>query len=359
MKWWLTTMLTITLPMVPLSDVPLAAEDKIVIAHRGASGYLPEHSLPAKAMAYAMGADFIEQDLVLTRDDRLVVLHDLYLDLVTDVARVFPDRRRDDGHFYVIDFMLAEIRQLALTERRVIKDGQTRPRFPGRFPPGQSSFRISTFEEEIELIQGLNRSTGRNVGLYPEIKSPAFHRQAGRDLSRAVLGVLQAYGYTARDDRVYLQCFDPEELQRLRRELLPELGMDLKLVQLIAETKWETTLVYQDGQTVPYNYDWMQTPGAMTKIAAYADGIGPWMGMIVKMNATRGQLVFSAMVKEAHAAGLVVHPYTFRAEKEFLPPYAVDFDDLLDIFYFKVGVDGAFTDFPDRAVNFLRREKGD
>jgi glycerophosphoryl diester phosphodiesterase len=349
----------LTLAMMPLSVLPVPAQEKIVIAHRGASGYLPEHSLPAKAMAHAMGADFIEQDLVLTRDDRLVVLHDLYLDLVTDVARVFPDRRRDDGHFYVIDFTLAEIRQLALTERLIIKDGRSRPRFPGRFPPGQSSFRISTFEEEIELIQGLNRSTGRNVGLYPEIKSPAFHRQAGRDLSRAVLGVLHAYGYTARDDRIYLQCFDPRELRRLRRELLPELGMDLNLVQLIAETRWGATRVYKNGHSVPYNFDWMQAPGAMTKIANYADGIGPWTEMVVKKNSTREKLVFSSMVQEAHAAGLVVHPYTFRAEKEFLPPYAVDFDDLLDIFYFKVGVDGAFTDFPDRAVNFLRQKQGD
>jgi len=346
------------LAMVPLSVLPVAAQEKIVIAHRGASGYLPEHSLPAKAMAYAMGADFIEQDLVLTRDGRLVVLHDLYLDLVTDVARVFPDRRRDDGHFYVIDFTLAEIRQLALTERRIMKDGRLQPRFPGRFPPEQSSFHVSTFEEEIELIQGLNRSTGRQVGLYPEIKSPGFHRQAGRDLSRAVLEVLHAYGYTTRSDRIYLQCFDPEELQRVRRELLPELGMDIKLVQLIAETEWETTPVYRDGKTVFYNYDWMQASGAMTRIAGYADGIGPWAGMVVTKTSTRAILMFSDMVQEAHEAGLVVHPYTFRADKGLLPPYAADFEDLLDIFYFKAGVDGVFTDFPDRAVNFLRKKNG-
>jgi glycerophosphoryl diester phosphodiesterase len=347
----------LTLAMVPLSVLPAAAREKIVVAHRGASGYLPEHSLPAKAMAHAMGADFIEQDLVLTRDNRLVVLHDLYLDAVTDVARVFPNRGRGDGHFYALDFTLAEIRRLALTERVVIKDGRSQPLFPGRFPPGQSSFRISTFEEEIELIQGLNRSTGRNAGLYPEIKSPAFHRQAGRDISRAVLDVLKTYGYTGRGDRIYLQCFDPEELRRLRQVLLPERGMDLKLVQLIAETRWETTQVYRDGKIVPYNADWMQAPGAMSEIAAYADGIGPWAAMIVKENSTREKIVFSAMVEEAHAAGLVVHPYTFRVEKEYLPAYAADFEDLLNIFFFQAGVDGIFTDFPDRAVDFLRRKQ--
>jgi len=138
MKRCLSTLLT--LAMVPLSVIPAAAQEKIVIAHRGASGYLPEHSLPAKAMAYAMGADFIEQDLVLTQDNRLVVLHDLYLDAVTDVALVFPDRGRRDGHFYAIDFTLAELRRLALTERLVIKDGRSQPRFSGRFPlsPGCS-----------------------------------------------------------------------------------------------------------------------------------------------------------------------------------------------------------------------------
>jgi glycerophosphoryl diester phosphodiesterase len=357
MKRWLSTMLTLPLVMASMSSVPYAADQKIVIAHRGASGYLPEHSLPAKAMAHAMGADFIEQDIVMTRDSRLVVLHDLYLDAVTDVARVFPGRHRRDGRFYCIDFTLTEIRQLALTERRVIKDGQSQPRFPDRFPPGKSSFRISTFEEEIELIQGLNRSTGRNVGLYPEIKSPAFHRHEGRDISLAVLAVLKTYGYTGHGDRIYLQCFDPAELQRLRGELLPEQDMDIRLVQLIAETKWETTRVYTDGQSEPYNYDWMQAPGAMSKIAAYADGIGPWAGMIVKKNATRDRIVFSAMVEEAHAAGLVVHPYTFRLEKEYLPAYAADFEDLLAIFFFKAGVDGVFTDFPDRVVDFLRHNK--
>ena len=357
MKRWLSSILALPLAMVPLTGVPAGGGEKIIIAHRGASGYLPEHSLPGKAMAYAMGADFIEQDLVLTRDNHLVVLHDLYLDQVTDVARVFPDRRRDDGHYYVIDFTLTELRQLALTERLQTTEGKSAPRFPDRFPPGKSSFRISTFEEEIELIQGLNHSTGRNVGLYPEIKSPAFHQREGRDISRAVLGVLKQYGYTRRTDRIYLQCFDPVELQRVRRRLLPQLGMDIRLVQLIAETRWKTTVIYKDGRSIPYDYDWMLNPGAMAKIAAYADGIGPWTGMIVTKDSTRGNPAMSGMVAEAHEAGLVVHPYTFRADPEYLPPYATNFEDMLAIFLYQANVDGVFTDFPDRAVRFLNNQK--
>jgi glycerophosphoryl diester phosphodiesterase len=328
-----------------LSGTPLQAAEKIVIAHRGASGYLPEHSLAAKAAAHAMGADYIEQDLVMTRDDRLVVLHDLYLDHVTDVGRVFPDRGRGDGHFYAIDFTLAEIRQLSMTERVAIRDGRLAPTFPGRFPPGKSAFRVSTFEEEIELIQGLNRSTGREAGLYPEIKAPAFHRQAGRDISRAVLAVLKAYGYTGRGHRIFLQCFDARELQRLRRDLLPEFGMDLRLVQLIGERGWQWSPA-ATGRRSP--------AGALAAIAAYAEGIGPAMALIVDPAATRERLQFSDLVTEARAAGLLVHPYTFRADEAHLPSYADDFEDLLDIFLFKADVDGVFTDFPDRAAALLR-----
>ncbi len=353
MTRWLAALLTAA--MASLTPAMSMAQGKIVIAHRGASGYLPEHSQAGKAMAHAMGADYIEQDLVMTRDNRLVVLHDLTLDQVSDVARVFPRRCRDDGRYYVIDFTLEEIRQLTLTERHEIEDGRPMPRFPGRFPPGMSTFRVSTFEEEIELIQGLNQSTGRTVGLYPEIKSPAFHRHAGRDISAAVLDVLQTYGYTRRSDRLYLQCFDPEELRRLRRELLPARGMDINLVQLMAKTAWETTMVYRGDKPVPYDFDWMLAPGAMETIAAYADGVGPWIGMIVTEGSPRGRLVFAPLVKEAHAAGLVVHPYTLRADMGHLPPYAADFETLLDIFLFQAGVDGVFTDFPDRAVNYLLR----
>lgn len=351
---WLAILLTLA---TVISGAHLPPAEKIVIAHRGASGYLPEHSLPATAAAHVMGADYIEQDLVMTRDSRVVVLHDLYLERVTDVARVFPDRARGDGHFYVIDFTLEEIRRLALTERLSIRGGRLGARFPGRFPPGKSSFRIRTFEEVIELIQGLNHSTGREAGLYPEIKAPAFHRRAGRDISRAVLAVLKAYGYTGRSHRVYLQCFDPQELRRLRRGLMPELGMDLRLVQLIAEKGWKAPPIYGEGSVLSHDLGGQPVGAAMAAIAAYADGIGPWMGMIVGEESTRGRPLISDLAAQARAAGLVVHPYTFRAEKEYVPLYAENFEDLLDIFLFQAGVDGVFTDFPDRAAAYLRMKQ--
>lgn len=328
-------------------------EKKIVVAHRGASGYLPEHSLPAKAMAYAMGVDYIEQDVVMTKDYRLVVLHDHYLDRVTNVATVYPERKRADGRYYAIDFTLEEIKSLEMTEGFKIENGKEVANYPGRFPIWESTFRVHTLEEEIELIQGLNKSTGKNIGIYPEIKAPWFHRHEGKDISLEVLKVLKEYGYTSKEDKVYLQCFDPNEVKRIRYELYPELKMNPKLVQLIAETSWNETMEYNNGEATPYNYDWMFEKGAMAEIAEYADGIGPWNPMLVKDGSTSKNLIISDIVKEAHEAGMEVHSYTFRLDPGTIPEYAASFEDLLDIFYYQVGVDGIFTDFPDRAVDFL------
>ena len=328
------------------------ADDKVVIAHRGASGYLPEHTLPAKAMAFAQGADYLEQDLVMTKDDQLVVLHDHYLDRVTDVADRFPDRARKDGRYYAIDFTLAEIKSLKFSEGFTVENGKKVQTFPGRFPMGKSDFRVHTFEEEIEFIQGLNHSTGKNIGLYPEIKAPWFHHQEGKDIATRVLEVLKKYGYTKKTDKIYLQCFDANELKRIRNELEPKMGVDLKLVQLIAYTKWNETEEQQpDGKWVNYSYDWMFEPGAMEKIAQYADGIGPDYHMLIADSSTNGHIIINGMVKEAHEHHLEVHPFTVRADQ--LPPYAKDVNELYDALYRQADVDGLFTDFPDKAISYL------
>ncbi|CAA2931183.1 Glycerophosphoryl diester phosphodiesterase [Arsenophonus endosymbiont of Bemisia tabaci Q2] len=163
------------------------------------------YTLPAKAMAYAKGAYFLEQDLVMTKDNELIVLHDHYLDSVTGVADRFPGRARKDGRFYAIDFTLPEIRSLKFTQAFQIKDGKTVQIYLNRFPMGKSSFHIHTFQEEIEFIQGLNKSTGKNIGIYPEIKAPWFHKQEGKDISMRVLEILKQYGYSKKNDNVYLK----------------------------------------------------------------------------------------------------------------------------------------------------------
>jgi len=315
---------------------------KVVVAHRGASGYLPEHTMPSKAMAYAMGADYIEQDVVMTRDDQLLVFHDITLDRTTDVATRFPDRAREDGHYYVVDFTLEEIRQLKVSEGFSIRQGEPTANYPARFPMWQSAFAIHTLVEEIELIQGLNKSTGRDVGIYPEIKSPAFHHQEGKDLATEILKVLQHYGYTSKDSKVYLQTFEFDELVRVHDELLPAMGIDVKLVLLIGGDE---------------DSAWMLEEQGIEKISKYADGIGPDKSLIISRNSTKGNLQISKLVEYAHANNMQVHPYTFRLDEGQIPSYADSFEQLLDYFYFGAGIDGVFTDFPDRAVQFLRQRQ--
>ena len=177
--------LVMSVAITSLSSQSLHAQNnKIVVAHRGASGYLPEHTLPAKAMAYAMGADYVEQDVVMTKDDQLIVIHDDTLNRTTDVAEKFPGRARADGEYYAIDFTLAEILTLNVTEGFTVENGQKQQIYPARFPMGASTFKIHTLAQEIEFVQGLNKATGRDVGIYPEIKSPAFHLAEGKDLGQ-------------------------------------------------------------------------------------------------------------------------------------------------------------------------------
>ena len=330
---------------------------KIVIAHRGASGYLPEHSLQSKSLAFAMGADFIEQDLHMSRDDQLIVIHDRYLDRVSDVAEKYPNRARSDGRFYVIDFTLAEIKTLQLTERFKISNNKKVAVFKNRTPLWDKAYSFHTLAQEIELIQKLNRDQHKNVGIYPEIKDPSFYRHEGKDISRVVLQVLKQYGYSRPTDNIYLQSFDPLELQRIHRQLFTQYQMKIPLVQLIAKTNWQLTSHYQDGRAVNYQYDWMLKAGGMQKIAQYAQGIGPWKNMLIAGNSRADNLNITPLLKRAHAAGLQVHPYTFRMDEGRVAKYASSFTDMLNIFYFKLGVDGVFTDFPDKAVELLKDVK--
>ncbi|MGD0958838.1 MAG: glycerophosphodiester phosphodiesterase [Methylomonas sp.] len=308
---------------------PMNYGNVITIAHRGASGYLPEHTLAGKVLAYGMGADFIEQDVLITKDNQAVVLHDLYLEAVTDVADIFPGRSRTDGHFYVIDFSLSELRALNIHERVDPKSGVLA--FPGRFPLNGARFQIATLEEEIALIQGLNKSSGKNIGIYTEIKSPAWHRMQGKDIGKIVLTILNEKGYTESSDNIYVQCFDPDELKRLRFELHSR----LKLIQLIGDN-----LDHESGA----DYEYLQMPAGLNEISQYADGIGPGLTRVVTGRDGSGRLVFSKLVENAHKNGLQVHVYTLR--KDRLPPFTHDFNELLTAL-FEQSVDGVFTDFPD------------
>lgn len=310
-------------------------EKPVVIAHRGASGYLPEHTLEAKVLAYEMGADFLEQDLVLTKDDIPVVMHDIQLETISDVARRFPDRKRNDGHFYALDFTAAEIKQLHANERINAKTG--RAVYPKRFPLGQSTFQIPTLEEELQLIAGLNKTRGRAVGIYPEVKQPAWHRQQGHDPSRIILPILRRYGYAIKRDPCWIQCFEFDEIKRLRTEL----GWEGRLVFLLGGGKRNP-----DGSEGEH---WF-TPAGLAEISQVADGIGPSLGAIV-WGTSRNDRKVTELVKNAHATHLVVHPYTLRADD--LPRFTDSMDDALGLLFGEAKIDGLFTDFPDQAVHWV------
>lgn len=283
-----------------------AAAEKAIIAHRGASGYLPEHTLAAYAAAYVQGADYLEPDLAITRDGVLVCLHDMTLDATTNVAEVFPGRARPDGKHYVVDFTLEEIRKLHVRER-----------FNNRFPKNILLFRVATLEELIHLVQGMNASTGRNVGIYPELKDPVFYERAGLPFAETLLEVLARHGYAGPEANVYIQCFVPATLIRLREEL----NCTLPLIQLISDRSVQDALATDEG---------------LEKIAEYAQGIGPHKSRIAND---------PDLVQRAHARGLVVHPYTFRADN--VPaPYA-SLEEELRVFLFEHQIDGAFVDHPD------------
>ena len=155
-----------------LSPIARASNKTIVIAHRGASGYLPEHTLESASLAHNMGADFIEPDLVLSKDEVVVILHDIHLESTTNVKSLFPNRKREDGHWYAIDFTLAELKSLYVHERT--QKSSTKAVFPKRFPVHLNIFQIPTLDEFILLIHGLNKSRNKKIGIYPEIKNPFF-----------------------------------------------------------------------------------------------------------------------------------------------------------------------------------------
>lgn len=264
----------------------------LVVAHRGASGYLPEHTLEAYALAVGLGADVIEPDVVLTRDGVPICLHDVHLERVTDVAQRFPGRAREDGRFYAADLTLDEIRRLSAT---------------GGARHGLRGCGIPTLEEMVSLVRHLEQRMGRALAIAPELKAPAFHRAGGQDLEAAALAVLRQAGYEERPERCIVQCFEPDSLVRLRAEFRTK----LTLLELLG------------GEEPP-------TDAELDRIAARADAIGPSVRLV---EASGGRLV-----RAAQARGLLVVPYTFK-------------DDLAGTrrYFREFGVDGLFSDFPDVA----------
>ena len=340
----------------------------IVIAHRGASGYLPDHTIEAYSLAIDLGADFIEPDLVATKDGQLIARHEPNLIASTDVAgrTEFAARKRkavvdgvDEDGFFASDFTLAEIKTLGAVQQFAERDQ--------RF---NSQFRVPTLAEIIDLAKRKSRELGRTIGIYPETKHPTYHRALGLPLEDGLIAALKTANWQHRDAPVFIQSFEPSSLRYLREHI------QVKQVQLVMASG-----VSADG-TLEFNppygrpYDWtvgadartfrdLLTIHGLTEIKRYADGIGVWKPFIVSAStdatgpaafneANRKLVSPSKLIDDAHRAGLLVHAWTFRNEPHRL---AADYNgnpinEYLK--FYQLGVDGVFSDFSDTAITARR-----
>ena len=308
------------------SCAQIPRSEKIVIAHRGASAYLPEHTLEAYAMAHAMNVDYIEPDLVMSKDNHIVILHDIELDTTTNVASIYPKRARKDGHYYAIDFTLAELKTLSVSER---SGADKKAKYPKRFPKNKSSFKIPTFVEFIELVQGLNKSRNKSIGIIPEIKKPEFHLKNGKDITKAAYLILKKYGYEENDQAI-VQSFYPPTLKRFKNEFKSK----IKLAQLIAENSWGES-------TVDYNQ--LMTKEGVFEISKYAYAISPWYPQIKKHH----------LSSKAKKNNLKLITYTHRPEE--IPP-GMSQSMFLNELFIDFKIDGLFSDAPDVVIKHLKSE---
>lgn len=347
----------------------------LVIAHRGASGYLPEHTLEAYAKAIDLGADSIEPDLISTKDGVLIARHDPNLAYSTDVASrpEFANRKRVDWSvdgelqtgWFAHDFTLAEIKTLGA----IATDAERPQQYNGQF-------KVVTLQEIIDLAK--SRSVGgRVISIYPETKNPTYHRQLGLPLEDKLIAQLSAAGWNRKDAPVFVQSFEPSSLKYMKSK-----GLQTRLIQLIDADDYD----FKTGGlsfAPPYDrpYDWtlagdnrlfsaMVTPAGLAEIKTYADGIGPWKPYIVpvkgefdangKMKDLNGDGKVNlqdartqpptSLIADAHKAGLFVHAYTFRNEKRRLAFDYAGNPQAEYLQFYRLGIDGLFSDFTDTAL---------
>ncbi|NJN60020.1 MAG: glycerophosphodiester phosphodiesterase [Leptolyngbyaceae cyanobacterium SL_5_9] len=348
---------------ITLSRTPtLNGELPIVIGHRGASGYRPEHTLAAYELAIEMGADYIEPDLVSTQDGILIARHenaiaivdpttDAIIEATTNVAELpqFADRKTTkviDGvtitGWFTEDFTLEELKTLKARERI--------PQIRPQNVAFNDQFEVPTLQEVIDLAKRKSEETGRTIGIYPETKHPTYFDSIGLSLEEPLVETLTANGYIGEDAPVFVQSFEVGNLQLLNTLT------DVPLVQLFGGAAQRPFDFIVSGDTRTYGD--LATPTGLGAIANYADGIGPSKRLIIPTNTENQLLPPTTLVSDAHQAGLLVHPYTFRDEDVFL---AADYNGnpVLEYEQFlKLGIDGLFSDNPDTAFAVRNRIAG-
>jgi glycerophosphoryl diester phosphodiesterase len=352
----LTALALIAAPAAPAAIADGAEESAapLVIGHRGASAYRPEHTLASYELAARMGADFIEPDLVSTSDGVLVARHEPEIGGTTDVGQrpEFAARHTTktiDGveytGWFTEDFTLAELKTLRATER-IPAARQENTIWNGRFE-------IPTFAEVLELRARLSDELGREIGVYPETKHPSYFASIGKPLEPALVDELSGAGLNHEGAPVFVQSFETTNLRKLHDEL------DVPLVQLLSAEGAPADLVAAGD---PRTYADLVTPTGLADIATYAAGIGPDKNMVIARNPDDTLGAPTSLVPDAHAVGLLVHPYTFRNENQFLPANLrsaggpADYGDVFAEYtaFFAAGVDGVFADNPDTALAALR-----
>ena len=369
--------------MVGPPAVAAAHEKKpLVIGHRGAAGYLPDHTLQGYELAIDMGADYIEPDLVATKDGHLIARHEPNMIATTDVASrpKFASRRdtrevdgAPDTGFFASDFTLAEIKQLRAVQP-----------LPERSQRYNGKFKIPTFEEILDLVERKERQLHRTIGVYPETKHPTYHQRLGLPFEGRLVAALKRHGLDHKNSPVFVQSFEQSNLKQLNK-MTP-----VRLVQLVDanDVNPDGTLDY----TAPFDrpYDWtasgdppllartfgfFATNAGLREIATYADGIGPWKRYIVSSKAVdsngdgvvgdengdgnvdeadRQALPPTDLIRRAHQHGLLIHTWTFRNEsKRLLADYQDrPVDEYLQ--FYELGIDGVFSDFADTALTARR-----
>ena len=334
-----------------MAAITAAPRKPLIIGHRGASGYLPEHTIPGYELAIKMGADFIEPNVVSTSDGHLIVRHEPLLSVTTDVADrpEFTSRKRthkldgiDTTDFFTCDFTLAEIKTL-----------RAKQAFKDRDHSHDGLYQVQTLREVIDLVQAKSREMGRPIGLYPEIKHPSFHRSLGLAIEDRLLDTLTRAGLDKASSPVIIQSFETANLKYLRRKTT------IRLMQLIDGFGIDPdtgAMILQPPTDKPY--DWVLagragdnrdqlSPAGLSEIASYADIVAPWKRHLLSF--AKGKPVRRRdIIDNAHACGLQVHTWTMRNDQ--LDPYYKD-DAQKEYFdLFDLGVDGVFTDFADTGV---------
>ena len=343
----------------------LNGAEPIVIGHRGASGYRPEHTLASYELAIEMGADYIEPDLVSTKDGILVARHENEISGTTDVATRtgFSDRQTTktiDGSevtgWFTEDFTLAELKTLTAKERI--------PAIRPESATYDGLYQVPTLQEVIDLAAQKSLETGRTIGIYPETKHPTYFDSIGLSLEEPLVATLNANNLNDADDPVFIQSFEVGNLQYLNTLT------EVPLVQLYDEATVQPYDFVASGSTETYGD--LLTPEGLTEVAEYAEGIGPWKRLIIPSatidvngdgepddlngdgetsDADRVLQEVTTLIDDAHAAGLLVHAYTFRSEDFFLAPEYDGNPELEYEQFFALGVDGVFSDNPDIAVS--------